>query len=68
MLLVQELAYVLCAHLCAIGTEPGLGIICHLAVVRAVVIAPTRVSRLVNPGRASAHPCALTWFCTINSG
>eukprot|EP00957_Ditylum_brightwellii_P061359 4657549-Ditylum_brightwellii.AAC.1 len=46
MLLVLLLMYVCCAHLCAIGTEPRLGVIRHLAVIWAVVFAPTRVSRL----------------------
>eukprot|EP00957_Ditylum_brightwellii_P145434 11074628-Ditylum_brightwellii.AAC.1 len=64
MLLVPVLTYVHCAHLCVIGAEPGFGIICCLAVVRAVVFAPTRVSCLVSPGRASAHPRTFTWFCT----
>eukprot|EP00957_Ditylum_brightwellii_P082370 6263598-Ditylum_brightwellii.AAC.1 len=54
MLLVLVLTYVRCAHLCAISTEPGLGIICCLAIVQAVVFAPAWVSRLVSPGRASA--------------
>eukprot|EP00957_Ditylum_brightwellii_P186231 14177756-Ditylum_brightwellii.AAC.1 len=54
MLLVLLLTYVRCVHLCAIGTEPGLGVICHLAVVQAVMFASTWVSRLVSPRRASA--------------
>eukprot|EP00957_Ditylum_brightwellii_P132052 10068198-Ditylum_brightwellii.AAC.1 len=59
MLLVLLLTYVHCAHLCTIGTEPGLGVICRLTVVRAVVFDPTQVSRLVSPGRASAEFASL---------